>query len=302
MTQHATGVIAVVGATATGKSDLALDLAEALGGEIVNADAMQLYRGMDIGTAKTPPEQRRGIPHHQLDVLDVTEEASVAVYQRRARADVARIRERGRVAVVVGGSGLYVRALLDDLAFPETDPALRAELEQRLAEEGPGLLHDELARLDPEAAARIDRRNGRRVVRALEVVRLTGRPFAASQPTRATPVVPAVQVAIDVPREELAVRVADRARRMFDDGLLEETAALVEAGLDRGRTASRAVGYVQARAVLAGESTLDEALEATVVATRQLARRQLTWFRRDDRIHWLAPGPDLAARASRLVA
>src|SRR5690606_25717173 len=272
VTQHATGVISVVGATATGKSDLALDLAEALGGEIVNADAMQLYRGMDIGTAKTPPEQRRGIPHHQLDVLDVTEEASVAVYQRRARADVARIRERGRVAVVVGGSGLYVRALLDDLAFPETDPALRAELEQRLAEEGPGLLHDELARLDPEAAARIDRRNGRRVVRALEVVRLTGRPFAASQPTRATPVVP-------------AVRVADRARRMFDDGLLEETAALVEAGLDRGRTASRAVGYVQARAVLAGESTRDEALEATVVATRQLARRQLTWFRRDDRIH-----------------
>src|SRR5690606_37352572 len=272
VTQHATGVIAVVGATATGKSDLALDLAEALGGEIVNADAMQLYRGMDIGTAKTPPEQRRGIPHHQLDVLDVTEEASVAVYQRRARADVARIRERGRVAVVVGGSGLYVRALLADLAFPETDPALRAELEQRLAEEGPGLLHDELARLDPEAAARIDRRNGRRVVRALEVVRLTGRPFAASQPTRATPVVPAAQV-------------ADRARRMFDDGLLEETAALVEAGLDRGRTASRAVGYVQARAVLAGESTRDEALEATVVATRQLARRQLTWFRRDDRIH-----------------
>jgi tRNA dimethylallyltransferase len=294
-------VIAVVGPTASGKSDLALALAEALGGEIVNADAMQLYRGMDIGTAKTPLSQRRGIPHHQLDVLEVTEDASVAAYQLQARADVAAINARGRIAIAVGGSGLYVRALLDDLAFPDTDTTLRAELEARLEAEGPGLLHDELARLDPAAAARIDRRNGRRVVRALEVVRLTGRPFAAAQPARATAVLAATQVAIDVPRPELAARIAVRAQRMFDDGLLEETAALVEAGLDQGKTASRAVGYAQARSVLRGETDVERAVEATTVATRQLARRQLTWFRRDDRIHWLGEGPDLLVRATGLA-
>ena len=295
-------VIAVVGPTASGKSDLALDLAEALDGEIINADAMQLYRGMDIGTAKTPPQQRRGIAHHQLDVLDVTKDASVAAYQREARADVARIAARGKVPIAVGGSGLYVRALLDDLAFPDTDPELRAELEARLEVEGPGMLHDELARLDPEAADRIDRRNGRRVVRALEVVRLTGRPFAAAQPVAATPVLEAVQIAIDVPRPELTERIAARARRMFDDGLLEETAALVEAGLDEGKTARRAVGYAQARAVLAGETELEDAVGATAIATRQLARRQLTWFRRDDRIHWLPEDSDLLARARTLIA
>lgn len=294
--------MAVVGATATGKSDLALALAEALDGEIVNADAMQLYRGMDIGTAKTPPDQRRGVPHHQIDVLDVTQDASVAAYQRHARADVAAILERGRTAVVAGGSGLYVRALLDDLSFPDTDPDLRAELEARLQAEGPGLLHDELARLDPEAAARIDRRNGRRVVRALEVVRLTGRPFAASQPTEATPVVHATQVAIDVPRPELAERIAVRARAMFDGGLLEETAALLEAGLERGTTAPRAVGYAQACAVLRREIAVEDAVRATTVATRQLARRQLTWFRRDARIRWLPPGPDLLDRTLELLA
>ena len=294
-------VIAVVGATATGKSDLGLALAETLGGEIVNADAMQLYRGMDIGTAKTPPEQRRGIPHHQLDVLDVTEDAAVATYQGQARADVAAIQARGHVPVVVGGSGLYVRALLDELTFPETDPDLRAELETRLEAEGPGLLHEELARLDPDAAARIDRRNARRVVRALEVVRLTGRPFAASQPERPVAAVPAIQVAIDVPRPELAERVAARAHAMFDGGLIEETEALVAAGLGQGRTAARAVGYTQARAVLAGEISLADAVESTVIATRQLARRQLTWFRRDRRIHWLPPGDDLLVRARRLI-
>lgn len=295
-------MVAVVGATATGKSDLALDLAEQLGGEIVNADAMQLYRGMDIGTAKTPVAQRRGLAHHQIDVLDVTQDASVAVYQERARAAVAAIQRRGRVPVVVGGSGLYVRALLDDLSFPDTDPTLRAELEARLVAEGPGLLHDELARLDPDAAGRIDRRNGRRVVRALEVVRLTGRPFAASQPQESTPVVEATQIAIDVPRPELAARIETRARRMFAGGLLEETAALVDAGMRSPRTAARAVGYAQARAVLDGAVALDDAVEQTVVATRQLARRQLTWFRRDPRIHWLEPGADLAGRARRLLA
>jgi tRNA dimethylallyltransferase len=294
-------VIAVVGATASGKSDLALELAVALGGEIVNADAMQLYRGMDIGTAKTPPADRRGVPHHQIDVLEVTEDASVATFQAEARADVAAIRSRGAIPVVVGGSGLYVRALLDDLVFPDTDPELRAELEARAEREGPGMLHDELARLDPDAAARIDRRNGRRVVRALEVVRLTGRPFAAAQPTVATPVVLATQVAVDVPRAELGDRIAARARAMFAGGLIEETERLVADGLDEGTTARRAVGYAQARQVLAGTLDVEAAVEATVVATRQLARRQLTWFRRDDRIHWLTPGPDLMARTRRLL-
>lgn len=296
-----TQVIAVVGATATGKSDLGLALAEALDGEIVNADAMQLYRGMDIGTAKTPPEQRRGIPHHQIDVLDVTQDAAVASYQPAARTDVVGIRSRGRVPVVVGGSGLYVRALLDEMSFPETDPDLRAELEARLEVEGPGILHDELAGIDPEAAARIDRRNGRRVVRALEVVRLTGKPFAASQPERPVAAIPAIQLAIDVPRPELAERIAARARSMFEAGLVEETEALVAAGLAAPRTAARAVGYAQARAVLDSELSRADAIESTVIATRQLARRQLTWFRRDDRIHWLAPGPDVFSRARTLV-
>jgi tRNA dimethylallyltransferase len=294
-------VVAVVGATATGKSDLALDLAEVLGGEIVNADAMQLYRGMDIGTAKTPPAQRRGLPHHQLDVLDVTEEASVAAYQEAGRSDVAQIAARGRRPVVVGGSGLYLRALLDDLSFPDTDPELRAQLEARAESEGPGLLHDELARLDPDAASRIDRRNARRVVRALEVVRLTGRPFAASQPEEPRAVVPTVHLAIDVPRPELTDRIAARAGAMFASGLLQETRELLDQGLESGRTARRAVGYAQAVAVLRGDLGLDEAVTATAVATRQLARRQLTWFRRDARIVWLEPGPDLLERARRLV-
>jgi tRNA dimethylallyltransferase len=295
-------VIAIVGATATGKSDLGLALAESLDGEIVNADAMQLYRGMDIGTAKTPPSERRGIPHHQIDVLEVTEDAAVAAYQAAARADVAAIQARGKVPVVVGGSGLYVRALLDEMTFPETDPALRAELEARLETEGPGLLHDELAALDPEAAATIDRRNARRVVRALEVVRLTGKPFAASQPEQPVEVFPATQIAIDVPRPELTDRIATRARSMFAAGLLEETEALIAAGMVPPRTASRAVGYAQARSVLTGEATPEEAVEATVIATRQLARRQLTWFRRDRRIHWLSPGADLVARARTLIS
>ncbi|MFV0254426.1 MAG: tRNA (adenosine(37)-N6)-dimethylallyltransferase MiaA [Beutenbergiaceae bacterium] len=294
-------VVAVVGATATGKSDLGLSLAQSLGGEIVNADSMQFYRGMDIGTAKTPLGQRAGIPHHQLDILDVTDDASVAAYQASARADVSRIISTGAVPVIVGGSGLYVRALLDDMAFPQTDPGLRAELEQRLEREGPGILHDELALADPQAAARIDRRNGRRVVRALEVVRLTGKPFAAALPTQRNPVVPAIQIAVDLPRPELNERIARRATGMFAAGLVAETEALVAAGLDRGVTARRAVGYAQARAVLAGELDVPEAIAATATATRQLARRQLTWFRRDDRIHWLPPGPELLRRARRLL-
>ncbi len=279
-------VIAVVGPTATGKSDLALDLAEREPSEIVNADAMQLYRGMDIGTAKLPRAERRGIPHHQLDVLDVTEEASVAAYQRSARADIERIHAAGKRAILVGGSGLYVRAVLEHFEFPATDPEVRARLQQRADRIGPGLLHDELAQRDPEAAARIDRANTRRIVRALEVIELTGAPFTASLPDP-TYVYPTVAIGIDVDAAALDARIDARAKDMFARGLVEETEALLGRGLAEGKTASRAVGYEQAIEVLAGRRTRAEAVEDVALATRQLARRQRKWFKRDDRITWI---------------
>ncbi|HLR58322.1 MAG TPA: tRNA (adenosine(37)-N6)-dimethylallyltransferase MiaA [Beutenbergiaceae bacterium] len=279
-------VIAVVGPTATGKSDLALDLAEREPSEIVNADAMQLYRGMDIGTAKLPRAERRGIPHHQLDVLDVTEEASVAAYQRSARADIERIHAAGKRAILVGGSGLYVRAVLEHFEFPATDPEVRARLQQQADRIGPGLLHDELAQRDPEAAARIDRANTRRIVRALEVIELTGAPFTASLPDP-TYVYPTVAIGIDVDAAALDARIDARAKDMFARGLVEETEALLGRGLAEGKTASRAVGYEQAIEVLAGRRTRAEAVEDVALATRQLARRQRKWFKRDDRITWI---------------
>ncbi|MEE6280273.1 tRNA (adenosine(37)-N6)-dimethylallyltransferase MiaA [Georgenia sunbinii] len=297
-------VIAVVGPTATGKSDLALDVAELLGGpaaaEVVNADAMQLYRGMDVGTAKLAPAERRGIAHHRLDVLDVTDEANVAAYQVEARADIDAIMARGRRALLVGGSGLYIRAAIDVLEFPGTDADVRARLEQRAEEHGARPLHDELARRDPVAAGRILPANVRRVVRALEVIELTGRPYSAAMPDH-TYHLPAVQVAIDVPRDQLDKRIAARARTMLDGGLLAETERLLAAGLARGRTASRAVGYAQAIAVVEGRMGLDEAHEVIAIATRQLARRQEKWFRRDPRLVWLAPEEATAERVVSLI-
>ncbi|MPV37061.1 tRNA (adenosine(37)-N6)-dimethylallyltransferase MiaA [Georgenia subflava] len=298
-------MVAVVGMTATGKSELSLDLAEALGGataaEVINADAMQLYRGMDVGTAKLAPAERRGIAHHQLDVLDVTQEASVFAYQEAARADVAAVRGRGRLPVLVGGSGLYLRAVLDHLDFPGTDPAVRAELEERAARLGTRPLHDELAAKDPAAAARIEPRNTRRVIRALEVIAVTGKPFSARLPEHVY-ALPAVQLAVAVARPELDARIAARTARMMADGLVEETEHLLRRGLAEGVTARRAVGYAQAREVLAGRMTEAEAEEAITVATRQLARRQEKWFRRDPRIHWLpADAPDLVGAALRTL-
>ena len=293
-------VVAVVGPTATGKSDLALDLAEHLGAEIVNADAMQLYCGMDIGTAKLPPDQRRGIAHHQLDVLEVTQDASVAAYQTCARADVTAIRNRGSAVVIVGGSGLYLRGLLDEIDFPGTDAKVRAGWEARAAEQGPGMLHDELTRRDPEAAARIDRGNTRRIVRALEVIDLTGRPFSANLPDH-TYAIPALQLGLDLPATELDVRIDTRAEQMFRTGLVAETEHLLARGLEEGRTAVRAVGYAQALALLRGELGEDEAIAQTALATRQLARRQRKWFRRDPRIAWLTPGARLLDQARRLT-
>ncbi len=283
-----TPVVAVVGPTATGKSDLAIALALRLGGEVVGADASQLYRGMDIGTAKVPPEERHGIPHHQVDVLGVTEEASVAAYQREARADIDAVLGRGRLPVVAGGSGLYVRAALDRLEIPPTDPAVRAALMERLDREGVAALLAELRAADPAAAEAIEPNNGRRVVRALEVIALTGRPFSATMPAREF-VRPTVLVGLRTGREALDTRIDRRAQRMFDAGLVEETRALVDLGLREGRTASRAVGYAQALAVLDGTMSTADAVADTALRTRRLVRRQESWFGADPRITWFDP-------------
>ena len=281
-------VVAVVGATAVGKSDLAVELALRLGGEVVNTDAMQLYRGMDIGTAKLDVEGRRGVPHHLLDVLDVTETATVAEFQRRARYAIADCRGRGVVPVLVGGSALYTRAVLDRFEFPGTDESLRSRLESELAESGAPALHRRLAEVDPRAAAHILPSNGRRVVRALEVVELTGQPFTASLPEREYVESGTVQVGVDCPRPVVHQRIADRVRRMWEAGLVDEVRRLEAQGLRRGRTASRALGYQQVLAHLVGEGTEQEALEATVTGTRRFARRQDAWFRKDPRIAWVA--------------
>jgi tRNA dimethylallyltransferase len=291
-------VVAVVGPTAAGKSDLSLDLAERLGGEIVNTDAMQVYRGMDIGTAKLPPDERRGIPHHLLDLLEVTDPATVAEFQSRARAVVDDCRARRVTPVLVGGSALYTRAVLDRFEFPGTDDAVRRRLEDELAQVGPAALHERLRGLDPEAAAKVLPGNSRRVVRALEVIELTGRPFTASLPERRYFYDGTVQVGVRIPRPVLAERIELRVRRMWDDGLVDEVRRLVARGLRDGRTASRALGYRQVLAFLAGESTEAEAFDATVVGTRRFARRQDAWFRGDPRIGWVDwDDPDRVDRA-----
>lgn len=292
-------VVAVVGPTGSGKSALGVELALRLGGEVVNADSMQFYRGMDIGTAKVTAAEMRGVPHHLLDVLDVTEEASVADFQRGARARFAEIRSRGRVPVLVGGSGLYVRAALDVLELPGTDPAVRGRLKRELAERGPGALRDRLRQVDPGSAARLH--DDRRVVRALEVWELTGRPFTAFMPRREY-VGPTVQIGLDGDRAALHARLARRVGTMVEAGLEEEVRELAGRGLREGRTASRALGYAQFLDAVDGRATVAEAAESTVVATRQFARRQLTWFRGDPRVHWLDPAePGLVDRAAGIV-
>jgi tRNA dimethylallyltransferase len=298
--------LAIIGPTGTGKSQVALDVVERLevSAEIVNADAMQLYRGMDIGTAKLPVAERRGVPHHQLDVLNVTETASVARYQRDAAADIEAIAARGAVPVVVGGSMLYLQSLLDDWSFPATDPAVRARWERRLAEVGVGELHAELARRDPAAAAAILPTDGRRTVRALEVVELTGQPFAASAPHIGTPRWDTVIVGLDCATTILDESLARRTETMFDQGLVDEVRALLDEGLRDGVTASRALGYAQVIAALdAGGDTdqLREARERTYVGTRRYVRRQRSWFRRDHRVHWLDVGAAAARDRARVV-
>jgi tRNA dimethylallyltransferase len=284
-------VVAVVGPTAAGKSDLGVALARALGGEVVNADSMQLYRGMDIGTAKLTPAERQGVAHHLLDVWDVGVTATAAAYQELCRRALERI-ER---PIVVGGSGLYVRAALDRMEFPGTDPQLRQELEAALAQDGPGPLHQRLEELDPEAAARMQPSNGRRIVRALEVVLLTGRMPGAM--TSYEMHVPTVYLGLD--RPDLGERVATRVDRMWEQGLVAEVAGLE--GLREGVTASRALGYAQALAQLDGVLDEKAAREQTVTATRRFVRRQRAWFRRDPRVHWLAPDQDHVTQALRIV-
>ncbi|MGH3523000.1 MAG: tRNA (adenosine(37)-N6)-dimethylallyltransferase MiaA [Mycobacterium sp.] len=279
--------IAIVGPTGTGKSQLALEVAQRLGAEIVNADAMQLYRGMDIGTAKLPVAERRGIPHHQLDVLDVTETASVARYQQAAAADVEAIAARGAAPVIVGGSMLYIQSLLDDWSFPATDPAVRARWEQRLAEVGVAALHAELAGRDPAAAASILPTDSRRIVRALEVVELTGAPFAASAPDIGAPRWDTMIVGLDCGTEVLDDRLGERTDAMFEQGLVDEVRALLGQGVRDGVTASRALGYAQVIADLDAGGNGDGAREPTFIATRRYVRRQRSWFRRDHRIRWL---------------
>ena len=293
-------VVAVVGPTAAGKTDLSLDLAEALGGEVVNTDSMQLYRGMDIGTAKLPEAQWRGIPHHLLDVLEVTEPATVAEFQGWARAAVDDCRARGVTPVLVGGSALYTRAVLDRFDFPGTDPVVRAGLEALLESEGALAMHARLAEVDPLAATAIIPTNGRRVVRALEVVQITGRPFSASLPRQEYFYDDAVQVGVDIPRPVLDERIELRVRRMWDAGLVDEVRGLVEAGLREGRTAQRALGYQQVLAFLDGDISEEEALEQTVTGTRRFARKQDAWFRKDARITWV--GWDDPERVARAVA
>jgi len=281
-------IVAVVGSTASGKTGLSLDLAERLGGEIVNTDAMAVYRGMDIGTAKLPVGERRGIAHHLLDTLSVRDSATVAQFQEWARAAVAEVRGRGRTPVLVGGSALYTRAVLDRFEFPGTDEAVRRRLEGELAALGSPMMHDRLRSLDPEAADRILVDNGRRVVRALEVVEITGRPFSASLPRLEYADPATVQVGVDIDRPTLDARIEQRVAAMFDGGLVAEVERLVGEGLAEGRTAAQAIGYREVAAHLRGELTLDDARERTVIATRRFARRQDSWFRKDPRVVWVA--------------
>ncbi len=308
-------VIALVGATAAGKSELSLRLAHELDGEVINADSMQLYCGMDVGTGKLAVSERAGIPHHLLDIWDVTETASVSEYQRLARASVADIMGRGRTPILVGGSGLYVRAVIDNLQFPGTDAGIRARLEAELDTVGPGVLHSRLASVDAAAAAAILASNGRRIVRALEVIEVSGRPFSATLPEYSA-VLPSVQIGLEVPRPELDRRIEDRVRQMWKDGLVDEVRRLAEPGgtgggsrgagrrtegLRTGRTASRALGYAQVLRFLDGEWTEAQAEEETVRATRRFARRQESWFRRDPRVRWL-PAAEPVSTAAALAA
>jgi tRNA dimethylallyltransferase len=283
-------VIVICGATATGKSDLAVSLAKEIDGEVINADSMQLYKGMDIGTAKITVEERQGIPHHLMDLLDVTEDANVAWYQENAREKISEIHSRGKNAIIVGGTGLYIKAILDDLNFPDTDPVVRTALELEYATKGIGPLFERLEKLDPAAALAIDRANSRRVIRALEVIEITGQPFTANLPRKESTKYPdALQFGLVMDREILSDVISSRVERMWGAGLVAEVERLIESGITRGTTAQKALGYSQVIAFKEGKISEEEAIDETKRATRQYARRQETWFSRDERINWISP-------------
>jgi tRNA dimethylallyltransferase len=283
-------VIVICGATATGKSDIALDIAEQIGAEIINADSMQLYTGMDIGTAKLSVGQRRGIPHHLLDVLSVKQDSTVAWYQQLARERISEIHSRNQHVVLVGGTGLYIKAVLDDLNFPDTNPEVRSRLESEAEEYGADSLFALLQELDPAAALAIDRANTRRIIRALEVIEITGKPFTANLPREDSSRFPdALQFGLVMEREHLRERIDLRVEKMWEQGFVAEVDALIADGILEGSTAQRALGYSALLAMRAGEMTEEEAKEETKRSTRQYARRQETWFSRDARIQWIAP-------------
>jgi tRNA dimethylallyltransferase len=283
-------LIVICGATATGKSDLAVSLAKEIDGEVINADSMQLYKGMDIGTAKITVEERQGVPHHLMDLLDVTEDANVAWYQENAREKIFEIHSRGKDAIIVGGTGLYIKAILDDLNFPDTDPVVRTALELEYATKGIGPLFERLEKLDPAAALAIDRANSRRVIRALEVIEITGQPFTANLPRKESTKYPnALQFGLVMDREILSDVISSRVDRMWEAGLVAEVERLIESGITRGTTAQKALGYSQVIAFKEGKISEEEAIDETKRATRQYARRQETWFSRDERINWISP-------------
>ena len=283
-------VIVICGATATGKSDIALDIAEQIGAEIINADSMQLYAGMDIGTAKLSVGQRRGIPHHLLDVLSVKQDSTVAWYQQLAREQISEIHSRNQHVVLVGGTGLYLKAVLDDLNFPDTNPEVRTRLESEAEEYGAASLFARLQELDPAAALAIDRANTRRIIRALEVIEITGKPFTANLPREDSSRFPdALQFGLVMEREHLRERIDLRVEKMWEQGFVAEVDALIADGILEGSTAQRALGYSALLAMRAGDMTEEEAKEETKRSTRQYARRQETWFSRDARIQWIAP-------------
>ena len=282
--------IVICGATATGKSDLAVALAQEIDAEIINADSMQLYKGMDIGTAKISIPQRYGIEHHLLDVLDVHEDSTVAWFQEICRAKIAEIHSRAKDVILVGGTGLYIKAVLDDLNFPETDPAVREKLNKEAVDLGHDHLFERLEKLDPAAAIAIDRANLRRIIRALEVIEMTGAPFTANLPREESTLYPdAMQFGLVMDRATLGERISQRVDRMWENGLVPEVDSLIAAGIRTGSTAQRALGYAQIIAMRDGKISESEAQEDTKRATRQYARRQETWFSRDRRIHWISP-------------
>ena len=293
-------VIAIVGPTAVGKTALSLEIAEKFSAEIINADAMQIYKGMDIGTAKLPLSQRRGIIHHQIDVLDPSEEANVSQYQKQSRETINDLLSKNVQPVLVGGSGLYVNSVLEDLEFPGTNLEVRAKYEEILDEKGVEALFQMLKEIDPKAAENILASNARKIVRALEVNEITGKAFNAKLP-EPSPIFSDVRIALDMPRDLLDQRIIDRVHQMFEDGFVDEVKSL-EKNLRLGKTAFRALGYSQVLSLLSGEISEDEAITLTINATKKFARRQLSWFRRDPLIHWLdATSPDLFAQSLRLI-